>query len=56
MRGKVAAKDGEPLWQTLKGQLSFAELAEGLRAVNRRKPENVKLYNLLREQLLVYGS
>jgi len=56
LRGKVAAKEGEPLWQTLKAQLSFAELAEGLRAVNRGKPEDVKLSDLLRQQLPVYGS
>ena len=54
-KGKVSPQEGEELWQTLKAQLSFAESAQGLQAVNANKPENVKLYDLLRQQLPVYG-
>ncbi len=54
LKAKVTPKAGEPLWQTLKAELSFGELAEGLQAVNRSKPKEVKLYELLRERLPVY--
>ena len=56
LRGKVSPQDGAPLWQALVAQLSFWELRDGLQAVNKSKPEDVKLYELLRAQLPVYGE
>jgi len=55
LKAKAAVKEGEELWQTLKAQLSFAELTQGLQAVNASKSEDVKLYDLLRQQLPIYG-
>jgi enolase len=51
---KLTLKDDQPLWETLKEQLSFVELTQGLQAVNRHKPKDTKLYELLRKQLPVY--
>ena len=51
---KAKVTPQEPLWEALKAQLAFEDLAKGLQAVNRSKPQDVKLYELLREQLAVY--
>jgi enolase len=54
VRRKLTVKDDQPLWATLREQLSFEELKQGLQAVNNNRPKNTKLYELLREQLPVY--
>jgi len=51
---KLQPKHDQPLWETLREQLSFEELMRGLQAVNRHKPKETKLYELLREQLPIY--
>jgi len=51
---KLQPKHDQPLWETLSEQLSFEELMRGLQAVNRHKPKETKLYELLREQLPIY--
>jgi enolase len=50
------AAQKEELWRVLKRLLSYEELCVGLRIVNERKPEEKKLYEMLREQLPVYGN
>ncbi len=44
------------LWKVIKKELTFGELSIGLRKVNENKLQGIKLYQLLREQLPVYGS
>lgn len=46
----------EELWKTLQQELSLEELSIGLRLVDEKRPGDKKLYELLREQLPVYGS
>lgn len=50
-----SASSGKELWEALVDVLSFDEIKAGLRAVNQSKQKNVKLYELLRQQLDVYG-
>ena len=55
-RIKNAQKESkEALWKIIKKELVLGELSMGLQIVNERKPKDVKLYQLLREQLPVYG-
>ena len=49
-------KDETDLWKTIKKELTFGELCVGLQKVDKNKSENIKLYELLREQLPVYGK
>jgi len=44
------------IWKIIEQELTFHELSMGLRKVNEKKPKNVKLYQLLREQLHVYNT
>ncbi len=44
------------LWKIIEKELTFHELSMGLRKVNEEKRKNVKLYQLLREQLPVYNT
>jgi len=48
-------KDETELWKTIKKELTFGELCIGLQKVNESKSENIKLYELLREQLPIYS-
>ncbi|GAJ01514.1 unnamed protein product, partial [marine sediment metagenome] len=43
------------LWEVIKKELTFGELSVGLQIVNENKDKDVKLYQLLREQLPIYG-
>ena len=52
---QVSLRQGQDLWQTLKAQLSLDQLVQGLQALARSKPGEVKLHELLRQQLPVYG-
>ncbi len=47
---------GQELWEAIKKELTFGELSIGLQIVNENKSKDVKLYQLLREQLPVYGT
>ena len=51
---KISAREGQELWQALKAALTLNELEQGLRALARAKPKDVKLHDLLRQQLPVY--
>ena len=48
-------KEGQELWEVIKKELTFGELSVGLQIVNENKDKDVKLYQLLREQLPIYG-
>lgn len=50
-----SAEENE-LWKTLMKELDFEDLCVGLRLVDERKPKEKKLYEMLREQLPVYGT
>ena len=47
-------EEGQELWEIIKEELTFGELSIGLQIVNENKDNDVKLYQLLREQLPVY--
>ncbi|MCK4312544.1 MAG: hypothetical protein KAW88_07400, partial [Candidatus Cloacimonetes bacterium] len=51
---KIKRKENQPLWKSLLEQLNFDDLKRGLIELNRTKPKEVKLYELLRKQLPVY--
>ncbi|HVP58836.1 MAG TPA: hypothetical protein VMU02_12145, partial [bacterium] len=52
---KLGPKEGKELWQTLVNGLTYEELVQGLQALARTKPADVKLHELLRQQLPVYA-
>jgi enolase len=52
---KVGAGEGPVPWQTLSKELTLEELEQGLQALAKSMPEDAKLYELLRQQLPVYG-
>lgn len=53
---RVAGKEGKGLWQAMAAELTLDELNQGLRALAKAKPANVKLHDLLRAQLPVYEA
>jgi len=55
MAKTIATSKGED-WTQLYRTLSFEQLSQGLQEVNRTKPSNVKLYELIRQELNVYGE
>lgn len=56
IKNKISLNVNQQVWEALNEQLSFQELALGLQAVNKTKQKDVKLYELLREQLPVYET
>ena len=52
---KSLKADKKAFYKVLKRELTFSELSIGLQIVNENKAQNVKLYELLREHLPVYG-
>ena len=53
---KKLKSGGESNWQVLKGELTLEDLVQGLQRVEAKlKKENVKLYDVLRKQMPVYG-
>jgi len=54
-RRRVQMRTGQKLWGAMAEQLSFDELKEGLKNVNRNRPKEIPLYQLLRDQLDVYN-
>lgn len=53
---QLGPQEGKDLWQTLKADLNLAQLELGLQALARSKPGEVKLHELLRQQLPVYDA
>jgi hypothetical protein len=53
---RVCREEKRPLWKRLAEELTFEELEAGLRAVNRHKSADCKLYELLRKELPLYTS
>jgi enolase len=53
---RVCREEKRPLWERLAEELTFEELEAGLRAVNRHKSADCKLYELLRKELPLYTS
>ncbi|MFH1219917.1 MAG: hypothetical protein V1694_05640 [Candidatus Eisenbacteria bacterium] len=51
---QLGPQEGRELWQTLKAELDLAQFVQGLQALARSKPGEVKLHELLRQQLPVY--
>jgi len=54
IKKKVSIAQGQELWEALNEHLDFFELKRGLQIVNNNKLKEVKLYELLREQMPVY--
>jgi hypothetical protein len=53
---KLGSTEGREVWQALEKNLNLDELVQGLQALARSKPEEVKLHELLRQQLPVYDA
>jgi len=45
----------EELWREMYAKLSFDELSEGMQRINQVKPKDVKMYQLVRQELNVYN-
>jgi len=56
IKKKVSIAQGQELWEALNEHLDFFELKRGLQIVNNNKSKDVKLYELLRGELPVYGD
>jgi hypothetical protein len=51
-----AENPNRPQWQVISAILSFEDLVIGLRMVNAAKSPDVKLYELIREGIPMYGQ
>jgi enolase len=52
---RVGSGAGEEAWRAIKAGLTMDELEQGLKALAKAKPKDVKLHEILRQHLPVYG-